>query len=354
MHFEHIKLLWLLVIIPLMVVIFIAKQRYKKKQLEKFASTGLLPRLQPLASHRRPAIKLTLLSLAVGFLIVALANPQMGSTIAEGEEKGIDMAVCIDVSNSMMAQDMKPSRMARSRQVVLNLMNRLGGDRVSLVVFAGRSFIQMPLTNDYSATKMFLEQVNTDLISEQGTAIGDAIEKGMATLGYGADGDADQPEWEPNKSRAILVISDGENHEDDAVEAAKHAADQGIMVCCIGIGSTAGGQIPIVDRRGKVVDWRKDNEGNIVTTHLNEEMLKDIAKAGNGIYVHAGNGNAAVDDIVKKISTLESQKFGTAQFSSYKSQYQYPLAAGLFFLLLEVFIFERRNAKISFNKLIRR
>ena len=337
-----------------MIVVFILRQHYKRKQLAKFASADMLPRLQPLASHRRPAIKLTLLSLGVGFLIVALANPQMGSTLAEGEEKGIDMAVCIDVSNSMMAQDMKPSRMARSKQVILNLMNRLGGDRVSLVVFAGRSFIQMPLTNDYSATKMFLEQVNTDLISEQGTAIGDAIEKGMATLGYGVDGDADQPEWEPNKSRAILVISDGENHEDDAVEAAKHAADQGIMVCCIGIGTPSGGQIPILDRRGKVVDWRKDSDGNVVTTHLNEDMLRDIAKAGNGIYVHAGNGNAAVEEIVKQISTLESQKFGTAQFSSYKSQYQYPLAAGLFFLLLEIFIFERRNAKISFNKLIRR
>lgn len=337
-----------------MIVVFILRQHYKRKQLAKFASADMLPRLQPLASHRRPAIKLTLLSLGVGFLIVALANPQMGSTLAEGEEKGIDMAVCIDVSNSMMAQDMKPSRMARSKQVILNLMNRLGGDRVSLVVFAGRSFIQMPLTNDYSATKMFLEQVNTDLISEQGTAIGDAIEKGMATLGYGVDGDADQPEWEPNKSRAILVISDGENHEDDAVEAAKHAADQGIMVCCIGIGTPSGGQIPILDRRGKVVDWRKDSEGNVVTTHLNEDMLRDIAKAGNGIYVHASNGNAAVEEIVKQISTLESQKFGTAQFSSYKSQYQYPLAAGLFFLLLEIFIFERRNAKISFNKLIRR
>lgn len=354
MHFEHIKLLWLLVIIPLMVVIFILKQQYKKKQLAKFASTTMLPRLQPLVSHRRPAIKLTLLSLGLGFLIVALANPQMGSALAEGEQKGIDMAICIDVSNSMLAQDMKPSRMARSKQVVLNLMNKLGGDRVSLVVFAGRSFIQMPLTNDYSATKMFLEEIGTDLINEQGTAIGDAIEKGMATLGYGAEGDADQPEWEPNKSRAILIISDGENHEDDAVEAAEHAAEQGIMVCCIGIGSPNGGQIPILDRNGKVKDWRKDNEGNIITTHLNEEMLKNIAKAGNGIYVHAGNGNAAVDDIVKQLSTLDSQKFGSAQFSSYKSQYQYPLAAGLFLLLIEFFVFERRNAKISINKLIRR
>ena len=201
---------------------------------------------------------------------------------------------------------------------------------------------------------MFLDQINTDLINQQGTAIGDAIDKGMATLGYGEEGDADEPEWEPNKSRAIVVISDGENHEDDAIDAAKRAAEQGIMVCTIGIGTASGGQIPITDRRGKIVDWRKDYEGNVVTTHLNEDMLRDIAKAGNGIYAHAGNGNAAVDDIVKQLSKLESQKFGASQFSSYKTQYQYPLAAGLLFLILEVFIFERRNPRININKIIRR
>ena len=354
MNFEHIKLLWLLAVIPLMVAIFILRQRHKRKQMEAFAESPMLQRLQPDLSRRRPIIKLSLLCLAVAFLVVALANPRAGSTIADGEQRGIDMAVCIDVSNSMLAQDMKPSRMARSKQVVQNLMSQLTGDRVSLVVFAGHAFIEMPLTNDYGATKMFLEQIGTDLINEQGTAIGDAIEKGMATLGYTENLDGEEPEWEPNKSRAIIIISDGENHEDDAIEAAKQAAKQGIMVCTIGIGSPQGSQIPILDRSGKVVDWRKDYDGNIVTTHLNEEMLRDIAKAGNGIYVHAGNGNAAVEDIVKQLSTLESQKFGAAQFSSYKSQYQYPLAAGLLFLLLEVFIFERRNPRINFYHFIRR
>ena len=354
MHFEHIKLLWLLAVIPVMVVAFILRQRHRRIVMESFSDRKMLGRLQPDVSRRRPVVKLTLLCLAVGFLVVALANPQMGSTIAEGEQRGIDLAVCIDVSNSMLAQDMKPSRMARGKQVVQNLMSQLGGDRISLVVFAGRAFIEMPLTNDYSATKMFLDQINTDLINQQGTAIGDAIAKGMATLGYGEEGDSDTPQWEPNKSRAIVIISDGENHEDDAVGAAKDAADQGIMVCTIGIGTPTGGQIPVMSRNGKVTDWRKDADGNIVTTRLNEEMLSDIAHAGNGIYVHAGNGNAAVDNIVKQLSKLDSQKFGASQYSSYKSQYQYPMAAGLFFLLLEVFMFERRNPRINFNKLIRR
>ena len=354
MIFEHKGILWLLTVIPLMVVIYILRQRRKRKLLAQFAQGAMLPRLQPDASWRRPVTKLALLCLGVGFLIVALANPQMGSTLAEGEQRGIDMAVCIDVSNSMLAQDMKPSRMEKCKQTVRNLISQLKGDRVSLVVFAGRAYIEMPLTNDYGSTKMFLDQIGTDLISEQGTAIGDAIGKGMATLGYGEDGDESQPKWEPNKSRAIVILSDGENHEDDAVDAAQKAAEQGIMVCTIGIGSTAGSQIPIIGRNGQISDWRRDNEGNIVTTRLNEDMLREIAKAGNGIYANADKGNAAIDDLVKQLSKLDSQKFGAAQFSTFKSQYQYPLAAGLLLIFLEVFIFERKNPRININKLIRR
>ena len=354
MLFEHIKVLWLLGVIPLIVAVYVLKQKHRKQVLHEFASGKMIHRLQPEASNRRPAIKLLLLCLGLSFLIIAMANPRIGSSIAEGEQRGIDMAVCIDVSNSMLAQDMKPSRMERSKQVVQSMISQLRGDRISLVVFAGRAYIEMPLTNDYGATKMFLDQIGTDLINQQGTAIGDAIDKGMATLGYGENGDDNEPRWEPNNSRAIIVISDGENHEDDAIGEAKDAAEQGIMVCTIGIGSTTGSQIPINDRSGKLIDWRRDADGNIVTTHLNEEMLRDIAKAGNGIYVHAGNGNAAVEEIIKEISKLDSQKFGSAQFTTYKSQYQYPLSAGLLCLLVEVFVFERRNPKFSFNRIIKR
>lgn len=354
MHFEHIKLLWLLLVIPVMVAIFVLQQRRNKKLLADFADSELISRLRPDASWRRPIAKLTLLCLGAGMLIIALANPQMGSTIAEGEQRGIDMAVCIDVSNSMLAQDMKPNRMEKSKQTVRNLISQLGGDRISLVVFAGRAYIEMPLTNDYGATKMFLDQIGTDLINEQGTAIGEAIEKGMATLGYDDNGDENQPKWEPNKSRAIVILSDGENHEDDAIKAAKDAAEQGIMVCTIGIGSPSGSQIPIMGRNGKISDWRRDSDGNIVTTRLNEQMMRDIAKAGEGIYVNADGGNAAVNEIVKQLSKLDTTKFGATQFSSYKSQYQYPLAAGLLLIFLETFIFERKNPKININKLIKR
>lgn len=353
MHFEHANLLWLLCLVPLTVAVYILRSRYKRKQLLQFADSAMLGRLMPYVSRRRPIIKLTLFCLALSFTIVALANPLAGSVIAEGEQSGIDMAVCIDVSNSMLAQDIKPNRLERSKQLVRNLMNQLGGDRVSLVVFAGTSYIQMPLTNDYGATKMFLDQISTDLISRQGTAIGDAIERGMATLGYGEGGNSEQAQWEPNKSRAIVLISDGENHEDNALEAARKAAEQGIMVCTIGIGSPQGSQIPITNQRGQITDWRKDSEGRIVTTRLNEDMLRDVASEGNGIYVHANNSNA-VDDVVKHLSSLDKEKFGATHFAAYESQFQYPLAAALICLLAELFILERRNPKININKLIRR
>jgi len=295
-----------------------------------------------------------LLCLAMALLIVAWANPQEGTVLAEGEQAGIDMAVCIDVSNSMLAQDMKPDRLERSKQFVKGLMNRLGGDRISLVVFAGNAYVQMPLTNDYSATNMFLDQISTELVATQGTAIGDAIDKGMSTLGYNGGFDETAPAWEPNRSRAIVVISDGENHEDDAVAEAKNAASQGVMVCAVGIGSTEGSPIPMVGKGGRVNDWRRDQEGNVISTRLNEDMLRDVASAGNGIYVHAGSGNSAIEELVKKIGTLESQKFGTSQFSVYESRYQYPLTLALLCLLAEFFLFERRNPYINLGKMIRR
>lgn len=354
MHFEHIRILWLLAVIPLIAFLYGLKRHRSMRRMKTFASERMLGRIQPDVSRRRPVIKIALLCTALGMLIVAWANPLSGTEIAEGEQRGIDMAICMDVSNSMLAEDMKPDRMEKSKQVVMNLLNRLGGDRVSLVIFAGHAYIQMPLTNDYGATKMFLSQISTDLISEQGTAIGDAIEKGMATLGYGADGSEDEAAWEPNRSRAIVVISDGENHEDDAVDAAKQAAKQGIMVCTIGIGSPNGAQIPEKDNNGFTIDWRHDSEGKVVTTRLNEDMLREVAKAGNGVYAHANNSNAATETVLKQIATLDSQKFGAAMFSAYKSNYQYPLGIGLALLLAELLIFERRNPRININKMIRR
>ena len=347
-HFEHPQILWFLLLIPLFVGLWIWILLRNKKRLEQFADSAMFGRLIPDASSWRPSLKFGLIMLGAAFLILALANPQEGSKMVKGERIGSDIAICLDISNSMMAEDIQPNRLERSKRTINNLLNALGSDRISLVVFAGSSYVQMPLTNDYSAVKLFLDQIDCNLISAQGTAIGDAIEKGMETGGYG---DPDR-EWVKNQGRAIIVISDGENFEDDAQAAARKAASEGITVCTIGMGLTEG--TPIPEYRGNQrVGYKRDRNGNTVTTHLDEATLTSIAQAGKGIYVRATNINSGVQEIVRLIEGLEKDHYGEAIFSEYESRYQYPLAAALVCLIAELFIFERRNKKFNIDKLLK-
>ena len=340
-HFEHIEYLWLLLLVAAAGALWGVMSWRERRRLEQWGDRSMFGRLIPDRSDWRPPLKMGLTLGGISLLIVALANPQFGTRIEKGKRTGSDIAICLDVSNSMMAEDIQPNRLERSKKVVTNLLNTLTGDRVSLVVYAGTSFIQMPLTNDYSATKLFLDQVSCDMIATQGTAIGDAIEKGMETFGYG---DPDRP-WEVNKGRAIIVISDGENHEDDAVGAAKEAAKQGIRVCTIGMGLPDGSPIPVYDPRGRTNNYKRDRNGSIIMTHLNEEMLRQIAHAGNGTYVRASNAGSGLSDITSVIGGLDKEEMGEAVFSAYESRYMYPLAAGLLCLLAEVILYERRNRK---------
>ena len=347
-HFEHPQILWFLLLIPLGVGLWIWLSIRNKRRLEQFADHSMFGRLIPDASRWRPAVKYGLIMLASAFLILALANPQEGSKMVKGERIGSDIAICLDISNSMMAEDIQPNRLERSKRTINNLLSSLGSDRISLVVFAGSSYVQMPLTNDYSAVKLFLDQIDCSLISAQGTAIGDAIEKGMETFGYG---DPDR-EWVKNQGRAIIVISDGENFEDDAEAAARKAASEGILVCTIGMGLSEGTPIPEY-RNGQRVGYKRDNSGNTVTTHLDEATLTSIAHAGKGIYVRATNINSGVQEIVRLIEGLEKDHYGEAMFSEYESRYQYPLVAAIVCLLAELLIFERRNKKFNLDKILR-
>ena len=254
-HFEHPQLLWFLLLIPAGVALWIWLQYRNKKRLEQFADSSMFGRLIPDASRWRPATKFGLIMLAAAFLIIAIANPQEGSKMVKGERLGSDISICLDISNSMMAEDIQPNRLERSKRIVTNLINELGSDRISLVVFAGSSYVQMPLTNDYSAVKLFLDQIDCSLISAQGTAIGDAINKAMETFGYG---DPDR-EWVKNQGRAIIVISDGENFEDDAEAAARSAAGEGVHICTIGMGLPEG--TPIPEYRGGIKSYKRDREG---------------------------------------------------------------------------------------------
>lgn len=348
-HFEHPHILWLLVLVPLGVALWLWLQRRNRRQLEQFADRSMFGRLIPDASTWRPHLKFGLVMLSFMFLILAIANPQEGSKMVKGERIGSDVAICLDVSNSMMAEDIQPNRLERAKRTVNSLMNELGSDRISLIVFAGSSYVQMPLTNDYSAVKLFLDQIDCNLIAAQGTAIGDAIEKAMESFGYG---DEDR-EWVKNQGRAIIVISDGENFEDDAEAAARKAAGEGVRVCTIGMGLTEGTPIPEY-RGGQRMGYKRDNQGNTVTTHLDEATLTAIAHAGKGVYVRANNINSGVQEIVRLIENLEKENYGETMFSEYESRYQYPLAAALVCLLAELFVFERRNKKVNLDKILKK
>ena len=348
-HFQHPDILYLLIAVPLVAALWVWLEYRKSRKLREFADSQMFGRLIPDRSKARPVIKMTLILLAAALLVVTWANPQVGSKMVQGDQKGSDVAICLDVSNSMMAEDIQPNRLERSKRIVSNLLGGLGGDRVSLVLFAGTSFIQMPLTNDYSATKMFLDQVSCDLIATQGTAIGDAIEKAMQTFGYGDENQT----WVKKNSRAIIVISDGENFEDDAKAAAEKAASEGVVVCTIGMGSEEGAPIPKY-KNGVRTGYKYDRSGNTVTTRMDEQTLKEIARAGDGVYVRAVNINTGIDKIIDRIEHLEKDSMGKAMFAEYESRYAYPLVAALACLILELLIFERTNRKLNLDKILKR
>ena len=340
-RFEHIEYLWLLVPLALLGLAWGYMTWRQNRRLGNWADRQMFSRLIPDRSTWRPAVKTGLALLGIAMLIVTVANPQSGTRLEKTKQSGSDIAICLDLSNSMMAEDLQPNRLERGKRVVSNLLGALGGDRVSLVAFAGESFIQMPLTGDYGATKMFLDDMSCDMISSQGTAIGDAIGKAMETLGYG---DPDRT-WEKNKGRAIIVISDGENHEDDAVGAARNAAHEGVRVCTIGMGLPDGAPIPEYDHRTRKSSYKREKGGSIVMTHLNENMLRQIADAGNGVYVRASSASGGLGDIVNLINNLEKEEYGEAELSAFESRYQYPLVAALICLLAELMLFERSNRK---------
>ncbi len=347
-QFEHPQILYLLILVPLFVAFFIFRWLRRKKILKTFGDKNLVDRLLPNFSKTKTFLKFILLLLAFCFFVIALSNPQTGSKIVKGERKGIDIVFCLDISNSMLAEDVQPNRLSRAKQAMSKLLDKMNNDRVGIVIFAGKSYIQLPLTSDYAAAKMFLETVNPGMIQVQGTAIGSAIEKAMNTLGYNDSEETNK--WVKNRSRAIVVISDGENHEDDAVGMAKTATKEGIVVCCMGIGLPTGAPIPVY-QNGQMTGYKKDASGSTVTTHLNNEMLEKIADAGKGIYVSSGNSpDAGLNSVFNKLNELDKLNYGEQNFSDYEDQYQYFLAIGIILLLLELVVLERKNK--FFNKML--
>jgi len=331
-RFANIEVLWLLWSVPAFAIAYWAYTRHKRRQLEEFGDPELMAQLMPNASHVRPAIKFSIVLVALTLLIVAAARPQYGQSERTEKRQGIEAIVALDISNSMLAEDVAPSRLDRAKQMLSKLMDNMVNDKVGLVVFAGDAFVQLPITCDYVSAKMFLNSIKPDLIKTQGTAIGQALTTSIRCFGQQSDA-----------SRAIILITDGENHEDDAVAVAKKAKETGIQVLVVGIGKPEGSPIPIPGTN----NYRKDRQGNVVVSKLNEEMCREIAQAGGGIYVRCDNSNTATKAIQKELDKLGTQEIETQVYTDYNEQYQSFALIALLLLVIDFFIFNRKNKSIT-------
>ena len=332
LYFAQPQYLYLLLLVPMIVAFYGLVRYFARRRRLKMGQEELVEALMPSRSRSKGWLRIILFALAFGLFAIGMARPGVGAKLAQRETSGAEIMICLDVSNSMLAQDYSPDRMSRAKLAISRLVDRLDGDRVGLIIFAGSSFVQLPITVDYVSAKMFLGNINTESVPVQGTAIGDAIF--TAAKSFSAQSE---------KSRAIIVITDGENHEDDAVEAARQIADTGIKIYTIGVGSAQGQPIP---RDG---DLMKDKDGNIVVTRLDEETLKDIAAAGNGAYIHAGNEEFGLNPIIDEIRKLEDEKFNSVVFEEYDEQFMYFFAGALLLLVIEMLIGERRSKRRFFE-----
>lgn len=332
LRYENSEWLLLMIIVPIIIVLFVLAMRWRKKAIDKFGESRMVFKLMPMASFTKLRLKFILFCISLIFIIIGLANPQIGSKMEEVKREGVDLMIAIDLSNSMLAEDLQPNRLMRAKQSISRLIDRLDGDRIGLVVFAGDAYVQLPITTDYSAAKLFLSTINTNIIPTQGTAIGKAIELSIKSFDVSND-----------QNKAIIIITDGENHEDDAIEKAKEAEDLGIFVHTIGMGSAEGGPIPIKNRYGSITSYQKDNSGNAVITKLNEDMLKEIAASGGGSYIRANSTQSSLDALFKEINKMEKKEIGSKVFTDYKDRFQWFLGIAIVLLFIDSLLRNTKN-----------
>ena len=330
--FANYKFLYLLLLVPVFLLGYGLLRYLRNRRVKAFGDSSLVEALMPSRSRSKGWVKAVLFSLGFAFFVLGLARPRTGAKLAERTTKGAEIIVALDVSNSMLAQDYSPNRLERAKLSIARLTERLQDDRIGLVIFAGTSFVQLPVTTDYVSAKMFLGSIDTGSIPVQGTAIGDAIRLSIKSFSAQSE-----------KSRVIVVISDGENHEDDPVAAAKQAAELGIKVYTIGVGSADGQPIPV---NGGLL---RDKEGNIVVTRLDEETLRKVAQAGGGAYIHAGGEEFGLNPIIQDIRAMEDEEFGSIVFEEYDEQYMYFFGAALLLFVLEMLVGERKPRRKLFE-----
>ena len=332
-RFANIEMLWWLITIPVFVIAYIIYTKHKRRQLLEFGDQELIAQLMPDASNSRPIWKFSLLIVALALLIIAGARPQYGQKETTVKRQGIEVMIALDISNSMLAEDVAPNRLDRAKQMLSKMIDNMVDDKVGLVVFAGEAFTQLPITCDYVSAKMFLNTITPNLIPTQGTAIGAALQTAITSFGA----------TESEAGRAIILITDGENHEDDAIAAAQKAQELGIQVFVVGIGKPEGSPIP----KPGTNDYFKDRSGQVVVSRLNEEMCQQIAEAGNGIYVRCDNTNTAMRALQQGMEHIATAELESTVYADYNEQYQSFVLIALLLIAIEFFILSRKNHKLA-------
>ena len=328
---ENIKYLWALAAIPAFFLMYLLVMYWRRWAINKFGERSMIIGLIPHFPNYKQASQFLLLMIAFAMVVIGVANPQRGTKLEKVKREGVDVVIAIDVSSSMLAEDVKPNRLERAKQFVSSLINKMYNDRVAIIVLAGNAYLQMPLTVHYAAAKMFLGNINTRMIPSQGTAIGDAIRLAMKSF-----------EEQEKKHKSLIVITDGENHDDDALEIAKKAAEEGVILHAVGVGTIKGAPIPVYVRNVQV-DYKKDRQGSIVLSKLNEQMLQQLAVATTGQYFRLAGGKDEIMYIMKEIESMEKKEFEERIFTDYEDKFQYFLAAALLFLTLEFFVSDRKS-----------
>lgn len=339
LRFANTEFLWGLLAIPLLLFIFLRVNWWKRKAIASLGNKEVVMQLMPQVSFSRPWIKFIFFILAYSLVIVGIADPQLGSKTEEVKRKGADLMILLDVSNSMLAQDLAPNRLENAKRALSQLIDKLHDDRIGIVVFAGQAYVQLPVTTDYAAAKLFLNTINTEMVPTQGTAIGAAINLGMQSF-----------DFKNGTGKSIIIITDGENHEDDAVAAAKYALAKNVTVNVVGVGSEEGAPVPIY-QDGKQTGFHNDSTGHPVVSKLDETMGKEIAAAGNGVYVRANNANSGLNIVMDQIAKVQRKMTDTKQFKDFEDRFQFFLAIAFVLLLAEFFISIRKNMRLSKIKL---
>ena len=322
---------YLLAIIPAMIVIFLLVFWWKKRMQRTFSDAALLKKLTPNSSTFKNTLKLIFLVVGIAFLVIGLTNPKMGTKLKTVKREGVDVVFALDVSKSMLAEDIAPNRLEKSKQIISKIIDKLGSDRVGIIVYAGNSYPLLPITTDHGAANMFLQNANPDMVSSQGTAINEALE--LAKTYYNND---------EQTNRFLIIISDGEDHQEETKQVAQNLANEGVKIYTIGVGTEKGGPIPM-RLNGSMIGYKKDNKGETVISKRVPKVLQGIADASDGSYIDGNVTDNPVDKIANIIANAEKNEFETKQFSDYKDQFQWFLALGLLFLVIDIFLFDKKT-----------